>query len=76
VLLLLTCGIRTVGYETYHSFCINYFNPYNKVIETRRMICVEYMVCVRVMRNVYEILGRKPERKRPLERPRNRWQDD
>jgi hypothetical protein len=27
-------------------------------------------------RNVYNILVEKPERKRPLGRPRRRWEDD
>jgi hypothetical protein len=28
------------------------------------------------VRNVYNILVRKPERKRPVERPRCRWEDN
>jgi hypothetical protein len=28
------------------------------------------------MRNAYKILVRKPEGKRPLRRPRNRWEDN
>jgi hypothetical protein len=28
------------------------------------------------MRNVYQILVRKPERRRPLGRPRRRWKDN
>jgi hypothetical protein len=27
-------------------------------------------------RGVYRVLVRKPERKRPLERPRRRWEDN
>jgi hypothetical protein len=28
------------------------------------------------MRNVYKILDRKPERKRPFGRPRHKWEDN
>jgi hypothetical protein len=31
---------------------------------------------MREMKSVYRILGRKPEGKRPLGRPRCRWQDN
>ena len=31
---------------------------------------------VKLSRNAYRILVEKPERKRPLERPRSRWEDN
>jgi hypothetical protein len=37
---------------------------------------VEYVACIREMRNVYNILVRKPEGKRPLGRPRHKWEDN
>jgi len=35
-----------------------------------------YVVRIRVMRNAYSILVGKPEGKRPLTRPRHRWEND
>jgi hypothetical protein len=34
-----------------------------------------YVACMGEMRNVYEILDRNPEGKRPIERPRHRGKD-
>jgi hypothetical protein len=36
---------------------------------------IEYAVCMGVVRNSYIFVGR-PERKRPLGRPRHRWEDN
>jgi hypothetical protein len=41
------------------------------LIKSGRVRCVAHMDEIR---NVYKILVRKPERKRPLERPRHRWE--
>jgi len=37
-----------------------------RVIKSRRVSWIEYVVCVGEMRNVYKILVGKPEGKRPL----------
>jgi hypothetical protein len=46
------------------------------VIKSRRMRWVEHVACMGGMRNAYKILGRKPEGKRPVRRPRHRWEDN
>jgi hypothetical protein len=38
------------------------------------MRCVGHVACTGEMRNVHKILVGKPERKRPLGRPRNTWE--
>jgi hypothetical protein len=37
---------------------------------------VGYVECVEDIRNAYKILVTEPEEKRPLGRPRHRWEDD
>jgi hypothetical protein len=44
-------------------------------IKSRRMRCVGHVAHMREGRNVYRVLMGKPERKRPLGRPRYRWED-
>jgi hypothetical protein len=44
-------------------------------IKSRRMTWVGHVACMGEERNVYKVLMEKPEGKRPLERPRHRWQD-
>jgi len=46
------------------------------VIESRRMRWAAHVARVEEMRNAYCTLVRKPERKRPLGRPRRRWEDN
>jgi hypothetical protein len=45
-------------------------------MRSRRMSWVECVVCVRETRNVYGVLLRNPEGKRPLGRPWHRWEDN
>jgi hypothetical protein len=45
-----------------------------KVIKSRRINWVERVTRMGDMRNVYNILVGKPEGKRPLRRPRRRWE--
>jgi hypothetical protein len=44
-------------------------------IKSRRMRWAGHVTRMGQERNVYRVLMRKPERKRPLGRPRHRWED-
>jgi hypothetical protein len=44
-------------------------------IKSRRMRCTGHVARMGVERNVYRVLVGKPEGKRPLGRPRCRWED-
>jgi len=46
------------------------------VIKSRRIRWVGHVARVGERRGVYRVLVGKPERKRPLGRPRRRWEDD
>jgi hypothetical protein len=43
------------------------------MIKSRRMRWAGYEACMGEERGVYRVLVGKPERKRPLGRPRRRW---
>jgi len=47
-----------------------------RVIKSRRMRRAGHMACVEEGRGLYRALVGKPERKRPLGRPRRRWDDN
>jgi hypothetical protein len=47
-----------------------------RVVKTRRMRWAGHVVCVREVRDAYNILVGKPEGRRPLGRPRRRWEDN
>jgi hypothetical protein len=56
-----------------HDF---YSSPHNiRQINSRRMRWAGYAARMREGRNVYRLFMRKPEGKRPLGRPRHRWED-
>jgi hypothetical protein len=44
--------------------------------KSRRMGCAGHVAYMGEKRNAYRVLEAKPERKRPLGRPRHRWDDD
>jgi hypothetical protein len=44
-------------------------------IKSRRMRWADHVVRIGEERNVYKVLVGKPEGKRPLGRPRRRWED-
>jgi len=46
------------------------------MIESRRMIWAGHVACMGERRGVYRVLVGKPEGKRPLERPRRRWENN
>jgi hypothetical protein len=47
-----------------------------RVMKLRRMSRARHVVRVGEMRNAYKNLAGKPERKKPLGRPRHRWEDN
>jgi hypothetical protein len=47
-----------------------------RVIKSRRMRWAEHVARVGEIRGVYRVLVGKPEGKRPLGRPRRRWEDN
>jgi hypothetical protein len=46
------------------------------MIKSRIMKWAGHVVCLGKRRGVYKVLVGKPERKRPLGRPRRRWEDN
>jgi hypothetical protein len=46
------------------------------VLKSRRMRWAGHVACMGEIRNTYNILVGKPEGKRPLRRPRRRWEDN
>ena len=49
---------------------------YVRVIKSRRMRCVGHVARMEVREGVYRVLVEKPRGKRPLGRPRRRWEDN
>jgi hypothetical protein len=47
-----------------------------RVIKSRRMRWAGHMACMEEGRGVYRVLVGRPEGKRPLGRPRHRWEDN
>jgi hypothetical protein len=47
-----------------------------RMIKSRRMRLAGHVARMGATRNAYRILVGKPEKKRPLERPRRRWVDN
>jgi hypothetical protein len=47
-----------------------------RMINVRKMKWAGHVARMGAIRNAYTILARKPERKRPLGRPRCRWKDN
>jgi hypothetical protein len=67
-------GWRTLHNEELHNL---YASPnIIGVMKSRRMRWAGRIAHMRKMINAYKILVRKPERKRPLRRPRSRWEDN
>jgi len=47
-----------------------------RVIKSKRMRWAEHVACMGERRGVYRVLVGKPEGKRPVGRPRRRWEDN
>jgi hypothetical protein len=47
-----------------------------RVIKSRRMRCAGHVACMGEKRGAYRILVGRPEGRRPLGRPRRRWEDN
>jgi hypothetical protein len=47
-----------------------------RIIKSRRMRWAGHVACIGENKNAYRILVGKPEGKRPLGRPRHRWEDN
>jgi hypothetical protein len=47
-----------------------------RVIKARRMRWIGHAACMGEGRGVYRVLGGRPKGKRPLRRPRHRWEDN
>jgi hypothetical protein len=46
------------------------------IIKSKRMRWTGHIACIERMRNVYKMLGGKPEGKTPLTGSRHRWEDN
>jgi hypothetical protein len=69
-----TGGWRKLHNEELHGL---YSSPsIVRVIKTRRMRCAGHVVRMGKMRGAYNILVGRPEGRRPLGRPRLRWEDN
>jgi hypothetical protein len=73
-LIYLTGGWRKLHNEELHNL---YSSPsIIRIIKSRRMRWVGDVTRIGEKRNVYRLLVGKPEGKRPLGRPRDRWMDN
>jgi hypothetical protein len=62
-----------------HNKELDYLYSAPKIIRTtksRRIECKGYVARMGTKKNAYRILVGKPEEKRPLGRPRHRWEDN
>jgi hypothetical protein len=66
-------GWRKLHNEEHHNL---YGLPNVRIIKSRRIIWAGHVARKGEKRNAYRILVVKPEGKRPLERPRRRWEDN
>jgi hypothetical protein len=65
---------RKLHYDELHSL---HSSPHTvRVIKSRRMRWSGHVACMGEGRGAYRVLVRRPEGKRPLGRPRCRWEDD
>jgi hypothetical protein len=68
-----------INYINFNNEELNdlYYSPtIERVIISRRMRWAGHVAHMVERRGVYRVLFRKPEGKRPMERPRHRWEDN
>jgi hypothetical protein len=71
---MVNCIILKDNFGALHNF---YSSPsIIRMIKSRRMRWAGYVTRMGAKRNAYRILVGKPEGKRPLGRPRYRWEDN
>jgi hypothetical protein len=63
-----------VEYKLLECICIAI--SFTQVIKSKRMRWAGTVARIEEVRNAYNILVAKPEGKRPLRRPRHRWEDN
>jgi hypothetical protein len=63
----------SVSEELHNLYCLP---SIIRIINTRRMRWERHVARMGENRNAYRILVGKPEGKRPLERPRRKWEDN
>jgi hypothetical protein len=67
-------GWRKLNNEELHNL---YCSPSKiRMIKSKRIRWAGYVACMKAKRNAYRILVGKPEGKKPLGRPRRRWEDN
>jgi hypothetical protein len=64
---------RKLHIEELHKFCSS--PDIIRQVKSRRMRWAGHVACMGEERKVYKVLVGKPEGKRPLGRPRHRWED-
>jgi len=65
------------GWRKMHNEVFNLCSSLNiRVIKSRRMKWTGHVPYLGKMKNVYTVLVRRPQGKRPLGRPRHRWEGD
>jgi hypothetical protein len=70
----MTGGWRKLHNEELHNL---YSSPnVIRMIKSRKMRWAGHVACMAKMRNAYKIWVWKPDGKRPLGRPRHRWEDN
>jgi hypothetical protein len=68
----------TGGWRTLHEALLGLYSSPSiiTVIKARRMRWAGHVARMRKVRGAYNILVGRPEGRRPLERPRHRWEDN
>jgi hypothetical protein len=67
-------GWRRLHNENLHNLCAS--PNITGMIKSRRIRWSVHVACMGEMRNAYSISVEKPERKRPLGRPRHKWEEN
>jgi hypothetical protein len=65
-----------IYYSVHYKVTVKEIIPHIiRQIKSRRMTCVGHVACMGEEKKMYKILGGKREGKRPLGRPRHRWEN-